>query len=107
MNVAPKIVPAEDVGLISSRLAAIPKFMQAYIDSGKLASASTLVSRRDEIAHFECLGVKDKWGGAASTNFWIDPEEDMIAILMTQLYPSSTYPLRPQPGQLVYAAIGD
>jgi CubicO group peptidase (beta-lactamase class C family) len=25
------------------------------------------------------------WGGAAGTKFWIDPEEDMIAILMTQL----------------------
>lgn len=47
------------------------------------------------------------WGGAASTYFWIDPEEDMIAILMTQLYPSSTYPLRPQLQQLVYAAVGD
>ncbi len=47
------------------------------------------------------------WGGAASTYFWIDPEEDLIAILMTQLYPSSTYPLRPQLQQLVYAAIED
>lgn len=47
------------------------------------------------------------WGGAASTYFWIDPEEDLIAILMTQLYPSSTYPIRPQLQQLVYAAIAD
>ncbi|MGB3808953.1 MAG: serine hydrolase domain-containing protein [Parvibaculum sp.] len=47
------------------------------------------------------------WGGAASTYFWIDPEEDIVAILMTQLYPSSTYPLRPQLQQLVYAAIGE
>ncbi|MGB5950426.1 MAG: serine hydrolase domain-containing protein [Parvibaculum sp.] len=45
------------------------------------------------------------WGGAASTYFWIDPEEDLVAILMTQLMPSSTYPLRPQLQQLVYAAI--
>jgi CubicO group peptidase (beta-lactamase class C family) len=47
------------------------------------------------------------WGGAASTYFWIDPEEDIVAILMTQLMPSSTYPLRPQLQQLVYAAIED
>ncbi|MDR3497813.1 MAG: serine hydrolase [Parvibaculum sp.] len=47
------------------------------------------------------------WGGAASTYFWIDPEEDLVAILMTQLMPSSTYPLRPQLQQLVYAAIED
>lgn len=25
------------------------------------------------------------WGGAADTKFWIDPEEDMVVILMTQL----------------------
>ncbi|MFN4230580.1 serine hydrolase domain-containing protein [Parvibaculum sp.] len=45
------------------------------------------------------------WGGAASTYFWIDPEEDMIAIFMTQLYPSSTYPFRPQLQQLVYGSV--
>jgi CubicO group peptidase (beta-lactamase class C family) len=45
------------------------------------------------------------WGGAASTYFWIDPEEDLITIFMTQLYPSSTYPFRPQLQQLVYGAI--
>lgn len=25
------------------------------------------------------------WGGAANTKFWIDPEEDLVAILMTQI----------------------
>lgn len=34
------------------------------------------------------------WGGAASTVFWIDPAEDLIAILLTQFMPSSYYPLR-------------
>lgn len=47
------------------------------------------------------------WGGAASTIFWIDPTEDLIAILMTQLMPSAAYPLRRQFQQLVYAAIDD
>jgi len=28
-----------------------------------------------------------KWGGAASTGFWIDPEEELIGILMTQFMP--------------------
>lgn len=46
------------------------------------------------------------WGGMASTFFWIDPEEDLIGIMMTQLMPSSSYPIRPQFQQLVYAAIG-
>jgi CubicO group peptidase (beta-lactamase class C family) len=60
MNITSKSVRAEDVGLISERLAEIPKYMQAYIDSGKLAGVTTLVARRGEIAHFECIGVKDK-----------------------------------------------
>ena len=45
------------------------------------------------------------WGGLASTFFWIDPEEELIAIQATQLMPSSTYPIRMQFQQLVYAAI--
>lgn len=45
------------------------------------------------------------WGGMASTFFWIDPVEDIITILMTQLMPSGAYPIRPQLQQLVYAAI--
>jgi len=47
------------------------------------------------------------WGGAASTLFWIDPQEDMVCILMTQLMPSRAYPLRPQMQQLVYGALVD
>lgn len=34
------------------------------------------------------------WGGAASTYFWIDPEEDLAVVFMTQLLMSNTYPLR-------------
>lgn len=45
------------------------------------------------------------WGGAASTAFWIDPEEEITALFMTQLLPSSTYPLRSQFRQMVYQAL--
>ncbi len=44
------------------------------------------------------------WGGAASTFFWVDPKEELIAILMTQLMPSSAYPIRRQLRTLVYSA---
>jgi CubicO group peptidase (beta-lactamase class C family) len=47
------------------------------------------------------------WGGAASTAFWVDPVEDLTAVFMTQLLPSSTYPIRPQLKQLVYSALVD
>jgi CubicO group peptidase (beta-lactamase class C family) len=34
------------------------------------------------------------WGGVFSTYFWIDPVERVIGIFMTQLLPSSAYPVR-------------
>ncbi len=47
------------------------------------------------------------WGGAASTAFWIDPLEDMAVILLTQLTPSSTYPIRRELRVLTYQALVD
>ncbi|HEV3014736.1 MAG TPA: serine hydrolase, partial [Actinomycetota bacterium] len=47
------------------------------------------------------------WGGAASTFFWVDPAERLTAIFLTQLMPSSTYPLRSELRQLVYQALVD
>ncbi len=47
------------------------------------------------------------WGGAASTAFWVDPAEELTAIFLTQLLPSSTYPLRPEFRRLVYQALVD
>jgi CubicO group peptidase (beta-lactamase class C family) len=47
------------------------------------------------------------WGGMASTAFWVDPAEDLGVVFMTQLLPSSSYPLRSQLRQLVYSALID
>ena len=47
------------------------------------------------------------WGGAASTAFWVDPTEDMAVILLTQLMPSSTYPIRRELRVLTYQAVMD
>ena len=47
------------------------------------------------------------WGGAASTAFWIDPVEDMFVIFLTQLMPSSAFPLRRELKALTYQAIID
>ncbi|MQA13449.1 MAG: serine hydrolase [Pseudonocardiaceae bacterium] len=47
------------------------------------------------------------WGGAASTAFWVDPAEDLTVLFLTQLLPSSTYPIRTQLRQLVYQALVD
>jgi CubicO group peptidase (beta-lactamase class C family) len=45
------------------------------------------------------------WGGMYSTAFTIDPVEDLIMIFMTQLMPSSTYPVRREIRTMMYAAL--
>ncbi len=45
------------------------------------------------------------WGGAASTFFFIDPSEEMVVTFMTQLIPSSTWPVRRQLRTMIYAAM--
>jgi CubicO group peptidase (beta-lactamase class C family) len=47
------------------------------------------------------------WGGAASTAFWVDPVEEICVVFMTQLLPSSTYPMRRQLRAGVLQAIID
>ena len=47
------------------------------------------------------------WGGAASTAFWIDPLEEVIVIFLTQLMPSSTYPVRRELQVLVNSALAE
>lgn len=47
------------------------------------------------------------WGGAASTFFWLDPKEDLFVVFLTQLLPSSTYPLRRELRAQVYQALLD
>jgi CubicO group peptidase (beta-lactamase class C family) len=45
------------------------------------------------------------WGGMYSTAFFVDPVEDIIMIFMTQLMPSSTYPIRREIKTMLYAAM--
>ena len=45
------------------------------------------------------------WGGMFSTAFFVDPLEGIIMIFMTQLMPSSTYPVRREIKTMLYAAL--
>jgi CubicO group peptidase (beta-lactamase class C family) len=45
------------------------------------------------------------WGGAATTSFWIDPAEELIAIFMTQVLPSTATPIRRELRTMIYSAI--
>ena len=47
------------------------------------------------------------WGGYASTSFFIDPKEEMVAILMPQFIPSGYYPILEEFRVLVYQALID
>ena len=45
------------------------------------------------------------WGGMYSTAFFVDPVEDIIMIFMTQLLPSTTYPVRREIKTMIYSAL--
>lgn len=47
------------------------------------------------------------WGGAASTFFFIDPDEDLYCIYLTQFMPASAYPKRRELRSLVYQTLID
>lgn len=48
-----------------------------------------------------------KWAGAANTDCWIDPREQLIGLLMTQFMPNGYYPIDKQFRTLVYQALTD
>jgi len=60
-----------------------------------------------DVAQTQILGSEGtfSWGGLASTTFWIDPVEDLVALLMTQLIGDS--PFHAQFRVLTYQAIND
>jgi CubicO group peptidase (beta-lactamase class C family) len=45
------------------------------------------------------------WGGAASTDFWIDFKQELIGMVLTQLMPTGAYPTRATMVQTTNAAI--
>lgn len=47
------------------------------------------------------------WGGAASTAFFVSPADDLVVLFLTQLRPSSAYPIRRELRTTVYSSIVD
>jgi CubicO group peptidase (beta-lactamase class C family) len=45
------------------------------------------------------------WGGMYSTAFFVDPVERIIMVFMTQLAPSTIYPIRRELRTLIYSAL--
>ncbi|MGH9020487.1 MAG: serine hydrolase domain-containing protein [Acidimicrobiales bacterium] len=47
-----------------------------------------------------------RWGGAASTHYFVDPREDLAVAFYTQLLPTGTYPIFAQLVEGVYRSLG-
>lgn len=48
-----------------------------------------------------------RWSGWANTHFWVDPQEQLIGILLLQYVPGGTYPVTNDFKTLVYQALVD
>ncbi|MFC1537195.1 serine hydrolase domain-containing protein [Gemmatimonadota bacterium] len=48
-----------------------------------------------------------KWSGAANTDQWVDPKEELIGLFLTQFMPNGYYPVDRQFRILVYQALKD
>ena len=67
------------------------------------------VSVLTDVARSQTLGSVGTygWGGAANTVFWVDPQEELIGLLLLQFMPSDTYPVESDFKVLVYQALVD
>jgi CubicO group peptidase (beta-lactamase class C family) len=47
------------------------------------------------------------WGGFFYTYFWVDPQKELIGVLMTQLYPAGHLSLRNDFKKRAYESLAD
>lgn len=60
-------------------------FPESHLYKGQYFGLGFGVMREPGLSEVISSAGAYSWGGAAGTKFWIDPEEDLVAILMTQL----------------------
>ena len=117
--------PSGGGGLVSTA-ADYMRFSQMLLNGGELDGVRILGKKTVELMryphHDDWFGlgfavVTDKeppdilesmgsfsWGGAAATTFWIDPQEKLIGLLMTQLF-NNPYPFHQQFRVLTYQSL--
>lgn len=96
--------PGEDLG----SFAFDKSFSEAYGNGIGFGYCMSVVTNPSIAAGAGLSGVGEfGWGGVASTFFFIDPVNDLISILMTQLIPSSKYPIRQQLRWLAHWLVRD
>jgi CubicO group peptidase (beta-lactamase class C family) len=62
-----------------------------------------------DLARYQALGSVGtyEWGGLPSTEFWVDPREELIGVLMVQIIPDDAYPIQNDFRAMTYQAIVD
>lgn len=76
-----------------------------YGKDGAFGLGFHVVTRKDDDNNKRSTGAYS-WGGAAATTFWIDPEKELIGILMTQLL-NNRYPFQGEFRKFTYQALLD
>ncbi|GAH19842.1 unnamed protein product, partial [marine sediment metagenome] len=54
------MISPEKVGLSSERLGRVRPVIEKHIGDDKIAGALTLIARRGELVHLECVGLMDR-----------------------------------------------
>jgi CubicO group peptidase (beta-lactamase class C family) len=115
-----RFFPSGGGGLVSTA-SDYMRFCQMMLNGGELDGARILGRKTVDLIRSNSIGyavVLDmvgtgsmasegtySWGGAAATIFWIDPEEELIGLLMTQLFGPS--PFHNQFRVMTYSSIVD
>lgn len=96
----------EDEGFSSTRLERLKAVMQS--NPAGWGFGLGIPVRRD-VAQSEITGTTGELTncGAASTYFCIDPQEQLVSLLMTQFFPAFHYPILRQMKVLTYQALVD
>ncbi len=129
----PRMCYAGGAGLLSTA-EDYARFLQMLLNGGELQGARILSPKTVELmtvnhagqlygaegfglgfAITEALGGNGdpgtvgtyRWGGAYHTTYWVDPAEQLVCILMTQLLPATNSDLHKKFRALVYQAIVD
>ena len=63
----------------------------------------------EDVAKYRCLGSAGeyRWAGGVTTYFWVDPQEQLIGLLLLQFWPIRTYPVDLDFQVTVYQSIVD
>ncbi len=70
-------------GFSPSRLGLMHEVMAGYVKRGDMPGLVYLISRRGEV-HVDAIGTLALDGRVLGTSWYMDPQEDLVGILMTQ-----------------------